>query len=133
MVSRQGSQTLAIVTAHYHYTDSIKSMLVVASKLVDEVARFPSEQVIGGQRLLSCLLLGLAQEAERARVITGLNGLEKVDNRIKEAASMVQLRQYPAANRCIAEALMLTTTCAQQAVEVLKKEGLWQQWAIKLR
>lgn len=118
---------LGTAVEHYHYADSIKSMLMIASKLVDDVARLPAEQVVGAQRLLFFLFLALAQETERVYSAMGLNGLEKAVNIIKEAASMVQLRQYSAANRRIAEAITLTTTCAQRAAEILKKEGLWQQ------
>lgn len=125
VTGKYGPDIVGKAIEQYHRADLIKSMVVAISTLVEETSRLKGEQLIGAQRLMSCLLDALLREIGIASTLTKLHDLDEARNKIIEVAGRVQMQEYAEANKCIGEALSFITVCAKRAAEVLKEEGLW--------
>ncbi len=108
----------------FQYAERLKSELILASKLVDEVEGMSDEDRLGAEKLLLSFLNALLGEVKIARNVTGVMLFEEVSARVEEAMEKVRLRRYDEALREVAQAISFATTCCQRAANELKVSGL---------
>jgi len=82
------------------------------------------DELPGASKLYSYFLEAVEGEINIAFNVLGTQDFEKAGRMVGEAADKTHYLQYEEAMNLLSEAMSLTTSSGQKAVEVLKEKGL---------
>lgn len=112
----------ALIT--FHYTEKIKSSLIVASSLIEHLKDMNESERAGAEKLLYAYFNALAIEVNTAANVAMLEGFRSVVSKLEEAMEHVKKQNYTVAGRLISEAISLTTTQGSSSAKLLNEMGL---------
>jgi len=114
----------ATAVKSYQFGERAKSELIISSQLCLALAGFSDSERTGGKRMLLLLLESVRNELQFAVKSTGQSEFKKAIDFLSEAISLVESNQPDQASAKIAMAISASTTPAQEAWQVLEKNGL---------
>jgi len=111
------------VTA-FVYVERIKSELIIAAKLLEEIQNLKENENEGAKKLVLSFLNALQGETRMAYNVAREKNFEQATMKVWEATERTRLKEYGEAIRCVSEAISITTTSGQPALQLLKAKGL---------
>jgi hypothetical protein len=108
----------------FEYVERIKSELIIAAKLLDEIGELESNIAAGAMKLMSSFLNMLLAEMKMAQSVLGLREFEEAGKKVIEAAERMREYKFIAAVRSISEATSQVTTSGQKAMQILREKKL---------
>ncbi|MCX6684248.1 MAG: hypothetical protein NTZ37_05920 [Methanoregula sp.] len=108
----------------YQFGERAKSELIISSQLCIALTGFSENERSGGRRMLLMLMESVRNELQFAAKSTGQSEFIKAINALNEAISLTESNQTEQASEKIAVAISASTTPAQEAWQVLAKNGL---------
>ena len=118
------SMDLATAVKSYQFGERAKSELIISSQLCIALTGFSDNERAGGRRMLLMLMESVRSELQFAAKSTGQSEFIKAINALNEAISLTESNQPEQASEEIAVAISASTTPAQEAWQVLAKNGL---------
>jgi len=118
------SMDLATAVKSYQFGERAKSELIISSQLCIALTGFSENERAGGRRMLLMLMESVRNELQFAAKSTGQSEFIKAINALNEAISLTESNQPELASEKIAVAISASTTPAQEAWQVLAKNGL---------
>ena len=115
---------LATAVKSYQFGERAKSELIISSQLCIALTGFSENERAGGRRMLLMLMESVGSELQFAAKSTGQSEFIKAINALNEAISLTESNQPELATEKIAVAISASTTPAQEAWQVLAKNGL---------
>jgi hypothetical protein len=115
---------LATAVKSYQFGERAKSELIISSQLCIALTGFSENERAGGRRMLLMLMESVRNELQFAAKSTGQSEFIKAINALNEAISLTESNQPELASEKIAVAISASTTPAQEAWQVLAKNGL---------
>lgn len=107
----------------YQFAERLKSELIIANNLIQEVSLIRDESP-GGKRILLAYLNAIHLEADLAVNTTKSHFFSSVAQNIGLAANQVDLMNFPEASKATTEALTLSTSAAGEAAQILIENDL---------
>jgi len=108
----------------FQYAERIKSGLIIASKLVDEVAVMGEEERKGARKLLIHFMNALLGEIRIAYNASQLKFFKEAELSLKESVESIRSEKYEEALRSISYAISSATTGGSIAAKVLRENGI---------
>jgi predicted GTPase len=108
----------------FHYTEKIKSSLIVASSLLDFLENLKEQEIVGAEKLLKAYFNALMLEVSIAVNATKMEELREIIQKLQKALEEAKTRNYDVARRLISEAISMATTQGSRSAETLKAMGL---------
>ncbi|MGQ9506427.1 MAG: hypothetical protein ACUVTB_01045 [Candidatus Bathycorpusculaceae bacterium] len=108
----------------FHYVEKIKSNLIITANLLEVLSSMKNENIAGAEKILIAYLNALIQEVNIAANASGLEGFQKVNDKLNEIINHVKERNYVNLIELVSEAISITTTNGNQAAETLKEKNL---------
>src|SRR5665647_349463 len=118
------SMDLGTAVKNYQFGERAKSELIISSQLCLALTGFSENERAGGRRMLLMLMESVRSELQFAAQSTGHSEYRKAINALNEAISLTESNQPEQASGKIALAISASTTPAQEAWQVLEKNGL---------
>ena len=118
------SMDLATAVKSYQFGERAKSELIISSQLCLALTGFSENERTGGRRMLLLLLESVRNELQFAARSTGQPEFRKAIDHLNEAISLTESNEPDQASAKIAMAISASTTSAQEAWQVLEKNGL---------
>lgn len=118
------SMDLPTAVKSYQFGERAKSELIICSQLSIALTGFSENERTGGRRMLLLLMESVRSELQFAQKSTGQSEFTKAINALNIAVSLVESNQPELASEKIAVAISASTTPAQEAWQVLEKNGL---------
>ena len=112
----------AIVT--FHYTEKIKSNLIVTFNLLEVLSSMQDEEMKGAEKLLLAYFEALIREVNIAANVSKIEGFEKVKAKLEKVIEQIKQHNYTNAMGIVSEAISVTTTSGSSAAETLKEKNL---------
>jgi len=109
----------------FQYAERIKSGLIVASKLIDEVYRMPENERLGAEKLLISFMSALNGEIKIAYNVSHLQSFMDASLRVEKGVENIRSKKFNEAIRNISQAISLTTTEGQRAIKILEAEKIF--------
>ncbi len=108
----------------FQFAERIKSELIIAAKLLEEVSGLRGDELSGAEKIMLSFLKALSGETQIAQNVLGLQDFKEAGMKVTEAAERIRLHEYSEATRRISEAISFITTSAQHAMQALKEKRL---------
>jgi len=108
----------------FQYAERIKSGLIIASKLVDEVAAMDDEERKGARKLLIHFMNALLGEIRIAYNASQLNFFKEAGLILEEGIENIRSEKYEEALRSISYAISSATTGGEIAANILRKNEI---------
>lgn len=118
------SMDLATAVKSYQFGERAKSELIISSQLCIALTGFSDNERAGGRRMLLMLMESVRNELQFAAKSTGQSEFNKAIDALNVAISLTESNQPEKASEMIAKAISASTTPAQEAWQVLAKNGL---------
>jgi hypothetical protein len=115
---------LATAVKSYQFGERAKSELIISSQLCQALTGFSENERAGGRRMLLLLMEQVRSELQFAASSTGRPEFRKAIDLLSEAISLTESNEPDQASAKIAMAISASTTPAQEAWQVLEKNGL---------
>jgi hypothetical protein len=112
----------AILT--YQFSERIKSELIIAFQLLEEMATLGGDDWRGAEKLMEAYLRSLLGEVRLAQGVLGSDHFAVAERKTIEAIGHLKLFERPEIYACLREAISSVTTSAQQAMEYLESNKL---------
>jgi hypothetical protein len=109
----------------FQYAERIKSELIIATKLLEQLEMLKDSELEGAKKLMLSFLGFLESEIKMARSISGQKSFEEAAAKVWEATERIRVSEYEEAFRCLSEAISATTTSGQSALKSLKDNGVF--------
>jgi len=109
----------------FQYAERIKSELIIATKLLEQLETLKDSEFEGAKKLMLSLLSALEGEIKIARSVSGEKNFEEAAAKVWEATERTRTNEYEEAFRCISAAISATTTSGQSALKLLKDNGVF--------
>ena len=109
----------------FQYAERIKSELIIATKLLEQLETLRDSELDGAKKLMLSFLDALEGEVKIAESVSGQKNFEQVAAKVWEATERTRVNEYEVAFRCISEAISATTTSGQSALKLLKDNGVF--------
>jgi len=106
------------------YVEKIKSELIIAARLLEGVQNLKENEGEGAKKLVLSFLNALQGETQIAHNVSKEKNFEQASMKVWEATERTRSREYGEAIRCISEAISITTTAGQPALQLLKEREL---------
>ena len=116
---------IGLAVVRFQYSERLKSELIIASNLLNHLEGLSGEKLAGAEDILLLFLNAIANEAEMAETVSKHTGFRNIKRFVEAAAKAIKDGNLNYANRNIAEAVSVATTCGQEAIERLIKEGIF--------
>jgi flagellin-specific chaperone FliS len=110
--------------AIFHFTEKIKSDLIMVFSLLEVLNTIEEGQIEGAEKLLQTYLNSLINEVNIAANATKVQGFNDVNAKLQEALEQIKKHSYANLTRIVSEAISLTTTNGSTAAETLKEKDL---------
>lgn len=107
----------------YQFAERLKSELIIANNLIQEVSTIGDESP-GGRRVLLAYLGAVHMEADLAVNTTKSQHFASIAQNIATAADFVNLLNFPEASKATTEALTSSTSAAGEAAQILIENNL---------
>ena len=108
----------------FSYSERLKSGLILAFKLIEQVREMSKEERGGANRLLRTFISFLLNEANLALHVSKDESFKDVILNLEESVRNIDFEDYPEAMRNLSKAISSTTTVGQGAVVALKEAEL---------
>lgn len=108
----------------FQYAERIKSELIIATKLLEQLETLKDSELEGAKKLMLSFLSAMESEIKMARSVSGEKNFEQVAAKAWEATERIRANEYEEAFRCLSEAISATTTSGQSALQMLKDNGV---------
>jgi hypothetical protein len=108
----------------FHYTEKIKTNLILTSNLLEFLNSLPDEEIAGAEKLLVAYFNALIKEVNIAVNASGVRGFQDVNLKLEEAIEQTKQHNYANAEKLVSEAVTITTTNGSQAAQTLKEKDL---------
>jgi len=108
----------------FQYAERIKSELIIAAKLLEQLETLKDNELEGAKKLMLSFLGTLESEIKMAGSISREKNFEQVATKVLEAKERTRSNEYDGAFRCLSEAISATTTSGQSALKLLKDNGV---------
>jgi len=108
----------------FQYAERIKSELIIATKLLEQLETLRDSELEGAKKLMLSFLDALEGEIKIAENVSGQRNFEHAASKVWEATEKIRANDYEEAFRCISEAISATTTSGQSALKTLKDNGV---------
>jgi len=106
------------------YVERIKSELIIAARLLEEIQSLKEEEGEGAKKLAVSFLNALQGETQIAYNVSKEKNFEQATTKVWEATERTRTKEYGEAIRCVSEAISITTTAGQPALQLLKEKEL---------
>ena len=107
----------------FQYAERIKSGLIIASKLVDQIDRMTEKEQIGAEKLLIHFINALMNEIRIAYNASNIQAFQRTSQNLEKSIPNIQEGNYDEALKNISQAISSATTGGQEAAETLKRKG----------
>jgi len=118
------SMDLPTAVKSYQFGERAKSELIISSQLCLALTGFSDSERAGGRRMLLMLMEQVRNELQFAAQSTGQSEFKRAIDFLNEAISLTESNEPDQASGKIARAISASTTPAQEAWQVLEKNGL---------
>jgi len=108
----------------FQYTERIKSELIIAANLLEEMGELKNDELVGAEKLMLSFLRALQGEIRIAYSVLQMQNFKEAGDKVAEIAENVSSHEYQEATKRISEAISRITTGGQQATQLLKEKGL---------
>jgi len=108
----------------FQYAERIKSELIIATKLLEQLETLKDSELEGAKKLMFSFLGALESEIKMAKSVSGQKNFDEIATKVWEATERTRLNDYEEAFRCLSEAISATTTSGQSALKLLKDNGI---------
>jgi len=108
----------------FQYTERIKSELIIAANLLEEMGELKNDELVGAEKLMSSFLRALQGEIRIAYSVLQMQNFKEAGDKVAEIVENVSSHEYQEATKRISEAISRITTGGQQATQLLKEKGL---------
>lgn len=109
----------------FQYSERIKSELIIAAKLLEEMTILKEDELTGALKLMNLFYDALLVEVGIARNATNSDRFSKAENAILQAVDSTSLHEFSDAERRLSEAISETTTYGQEVTQVLVENGIF--------
>jgi len=109
----------------FQYAERIKSGLIIASKLIDEVYGMCENERLGAEKLLVFFMDALNDEIKIAYNVSGFQSFRDASLKVGESIENIRSKNFDEAIRNVSCAVSLATTEGQKAVETLEAEKIF--------
>jgi len=106
------------------YVERIKSELIIAVRLLEGIQNLKQNEGEGAMKLILSFLNALQGETQIAYNVSKEKKFEQATMKVWEATERTHSKEYGEAIRCISEAISITTTAGQPALQSLKEKEL---------
>jgi hypothetical protein len=124
LITTMVSMDLPTAVKSYQFGERAKSELIICSQLCIALTGFSENERPGGRRMLLMLMESVRSELQFAAKSTGKIEFTKAIDALNQAISLTESNQAEQASQKIAFAISASTTPAQEAWQVLEKNGL---------
>ena len=124
MIKEKPSLDIKKAVTTFVYVERIKSELIIAARLLEETQNLKENENEGAKRLALSFLNALQGETQMAYNVSREKNFEQAAMKVWETAERVRSGEYLEAIRCVSEAISITTTSGQPALQLLKEKGL---------
>jgi hypothetical protein len=101
------------------YAEKMKSGLIIAIGLLDQLTSLKEEELSGGKKMLGWYLEGLLREIRIAEGVLGRETFQDLEWKMMELIGRVQMSQFQEAQRSFSESISLATTSCQMSMSLL--------------
>lgn len=108
----------------FHYTEKMKSDLIMATGLLEVLNSMGDMDVVGAEKLLVAYFNALIGEVNIAAKASGVHGFKEVNVKLEDAIQQTKQHNYVNAAKLVSEAISITTTKGHQAAQTLREKGL---------
>ncbi len=108
----------------YQFTERTKSQLLIASRLIEDLRSFESQDRVGATRIVISLLEALRGELTLAYNVTKDSSFLEAERMVKDTLNFIVFGYYIEALSNISEAIVVVTSCGLKATKFLVDEGL---------
>jgi len=108
----------------FQYTERIKSELIIAANLLEEISELKNDELAGAEKLMSSFLRALQSEIRIAHSVLQMQNFKDAGDKVAKVAESVSSHEYAEATKRISEAISRVTTGGQQAIQLLEEKGL---------
>ena len=124
MIKEKPSLDIKKAVTTFVYVERIKSELIIAARLLEETQNLKENENEGAKRLALSFLNALQGETQMAYNVSREKNFEQAAMKVWEASERVRSGEYLEAIRCVSEAISITTTSGQPALQLLKEREL---------
>jgi len=124
MIKEKPSLDIKKAVTTFVYVERIKSELIIAARLLEETQNLKENENEGAKKLVLAFLNALQGETQMAYNVSREKNFEQAAMKVWETAERVRSGEYLEAIRCVSEAISITTTSGQPALQLLKEKGL---------
>lgn len=107
----------------FQYIERIKSELIIAANLLEEIGELKNDELAGAEKLMSSFLRALQGEIGIAHSVLQMQNFKEAGDKVAEIAESVSSHEYQEATKHVSEAISRVTTGGQQATRLLKEKG----------
>jgi hypothetical protein len=108
----------------FHYTEKIKSNLILTFSLLDVLDGIRDDEITGAEKLLVAFFNALIREVNIAANASEVQGFQDVSAKLDEAVEQTKQHNYANVMKLVSEAISITTTNGNKAAETLKEKDL---------
>lgn len=108
----------------FHYTEKIKSDLIMAAGLLEALNGMGDADVVGAEKLLVAYFNALIGEVNIAAIASGVQGFKEVNVKLEDVIQQTKQHNYVNAAKLVSEAISITTTKGHLAAQTLREKGL---------
>ncbi len=109
----------------FQYAEKMKSGLIIATILLDQVASLNKEEEFsGGIKVLVWYLEGLLREIRIAQNVLGSTHYVDLERKMMELIGRIHMSQFQEAQSSFSEAISMATTSCQAAMSFLMEKKL---------
>jgi hypothetical protein len=108
----------------FHYTEKIKSDLIVAAGLLEALNSMGDEEILGAEGLLVAYFKTLIGEVNIAVNASEVQGFKEVNVKLEDAIQQTKQHNYASAAKLVSEAISIATTKGHSAAQTLREKNL---------
>jgi hypothetical protein len=108
----------------FQYTERIKSELIIAANLLEEISELKNDELAGAEKLMSSFLHALQSEIRIAHSVLQMQNFKVAGDKVAKVTESVFSHEYAEATKRISEAISRVTTGGQQPIQLLEEKGL---------
>jgi len=109
----------------FQYSEKMKSGLIIGTNLLDQLVSLKNEEELsGGKKVLVWYLEGLLREIRIAENVLGPGHYADLERKVMEVIGRIHMSQFQEAQWSFSEAISLTTTSCQAAMNFLMEKKL---------
>lgn len=115
---------LKAINTSFHFSERLKSNIIMAGRTLDTMARLEPHEVEGGRRVVLDLLDAIIGEINIARAHSHSIYLDSAERKIMETMGNLRLSEFNKARLSLAEALSQVTSMCSEYIKPLLERNL---------